>query len=132
MAEYFNAREILPAGLIAEVMEHLPEQSKYGAVLYFSEDYYTKRNAEITRCFEIYISDPNFGSHLEIYEALSEQYGLTVRQICKILREARGEQGRGRKPPRRRPSGVRVGRTTRKMRVQTVAWEGGTQERSSF
>ncbi|UCD56527.1 MAG: hypothetical protein JSV16_11920 [Candidatus Hydrogenedentota bacterium] len=119
MAEYFNAKEVLPVELIARVMEHLPEQSRSGALVYFSEDYYTRRNAEIARCFQLYQSDSNFGSHLEIYESLSEQYGLSARQICKIVKEAR-EQGGRRASPRRRYSGVRVGRSSRRMRVRTA------------
>ena len=87
MAEYFNAKTVLPAELIMRVLEHIPHQSKSGAIVYFSEDYYAKRNGEIGRRFKKHRSDPAFGSHLQIYEALSEQYGLTVRQICKIVRE---------------------------------------------
>lgn len=120
MADYFNARETLPAELIAQVMEHIPGASRSGAVLYFSEDYYAARNAEICRCFEIFQSDPSFGSHLEIYEALSEQYGLTSRRICEIVKGAREQCGR-RRPSRRRYSGVRVGRSSRRMRVRTTA-----------
>ena len=120
MAEYFNATTILPAELLAQVLEHIPEQSRSGALVYFSEDYYAKRNAEISRCFQIYQSDPAFGSHLEIYEELSEEYGLTVRQICKIVRGVR-QKGERSGPSRRRSSGVRVGRSIRKMVVRTGA-----------
>lgn len=118
MAEYFNARQILPKDLLGEVLEHIPEGSRNGAVLYFSNDYYARRNAEIVDCFQIHQADPRFGSHTEIYEALAEQYGLTVRQICKIVREARAQGGhRGRR--RRRRSGIRVGRFTRRMSIRT-------------
>lgn len=116
MAEYFNARKILPTDLIAVVLEHIPARDRNGAVIYFSEDYYAQRNGEIERCFEIYQSDPSFGSYLEIYEALAEQFGLTVRQICKIVKEVR-EQGGRKIPVRRRFSGVRVRRSSRRMRV---------------
>jgi hypothetical protein len=119
MAEYFNAKTVLPAELIMRVLEHIPHQSKSGAIVYFSEDYYAKRNGEIGCRFKKYRSDPAFGSHLQIYEALSEQYGLTVRQICKIVREVR-QQGDGPLRPRRRYSGVRVGRSSRRMSVRTV------------
>ena len=119
MADYFNAREVLPAELIADVLEHIPEQSRSGATIYFSEDYYAKRNTEIARCFQIYQSDPSFGSHMEIYEGLSDQFGLTVRQICKIVKGVR-EQGGRQAPSRRRFSGVRVGRSSRRMKVRTV------------
>ncbi len=120
MAEYFNAKVVLPAELIAEVMDHIPPQGKGGAVLYFREDYYVRRNAEISRLFQIYQSDPHFGSHLEIYEALSEHFGLTVRRICEIVRGVR-EKGCGVLSARRRRSGVRVGRSIRRMRVRTAA-----------
>ena len=119
MAEYFNAKKLLPPDLIAQVLEHIPDESRNGALLYFSEDYYARRNAEIERCFQIYQSDPSFGSHLEIYEALSEEFGITVRQICKIVRGVREQNGR-KTPVRRRYSGIRVGRTSRKMTVRTV------------
>ncbi len=119
MAEYFNAKKILPADLISMVLEHISAQSRSGALVYFSEDYYATRNAKIERCFQIYQSDPSFGSHLEIYEALSEEFGISVRQICKIVRDVREEGGR-KAPVRRRYSGVRVGRTSRKMTVRTV------------
>lgn len=118
MAEYFNAREKLPIDLILEVLEHIPEESREGALIYFSKNYYARRNAEIVRCFQIYQSDPQFGSHIEIYEALSDQYRLTVRQICKIVKAARAQGGK-RGCHRRRPSGVRVGRISRRMRVKT-------------
>ena len=120
MAEYFNAREILPTELMNEVMEYVPEGSRNGVLLYFSEDYYAKRNAEIVKCFEIYQADADFGSQLEICEALSEQYGLTVRWICTLLKEAgvKSERcGNG----RRRFSGVRVSRCSRRMRLRTAA-----------
>jgi len=118
MAEYFNARELLPGDLILEVLAHLPEESRNGAVLYFSEDYYARRNAEIAGYFRIYQSDPEFESHAEIYEALSEQYGLTIRQICRIVTAA-GVRGGARRCDRRRRSGIRVGRVSRRMRVKT-------------
>lgn len=118
MANYFNAKKILPAELIAEVLGRIPEECRSGALVYFSEDYYARRNAEIERSFQLYATDETFGSHLEIYEALSEQYGLTVRQICKIVKGARKRCGRTR-PRRRRYSGVRVGRTARRMNVRT-------------
>ena len=120
MPEYFNAKNILPPELIAEVMDHMPAQGKGGAVLYFKDDYYVRRNAEISRLFQIYQSDPAFGSHLEIYEALSEQYGLTVRRICEIVKGTRA-RGVASVEKKRRSSGVRVGRTLRRMRVQTAA-----------
>ena len=119
MAEYFNAKKLLPSELMAAVLKHLPTQSRSGAIVYFSEDYYAKRNAEIGRGFLKCQSDPGFGSHLEIYEALSEQYGLTVRQICKIVRSVREGSGK-RTPSRRRYSGVRVGRAFRRMTVRTT------------
>ena len=120
MAEYFNAREILPVELMSEVMNYIPEASRNGAVVYFSEDYYARRNAAIVTSFRIYQSDPNFGSHMEIYEALSEQYGLTVRRICRILQEA-GEHGDRCIQIRRRVSGIRVNRHSRRMSVRAVA-----------
>jgi hypothetical protein len=120
MAEYFNAKDILPAELIAEVMTHIPPQSKSGAILYFREDYYAMRNAEISRLFQIYESDPTFGSHMEIYEALSEHYGLTVRRICEIVKGVRAS-GNGAGKARRRYSGMRVRRSSRRMRVRTGA-----------
>ena len=120
MPEYFNAKDILPAELIAEVMNHIPAQSKGGAVVYFKEDYYVRRNAEISRLFQIYQSDPTFGSHLEVYEALSEHYGLTVRRICEIVKGVREKSG-GVVSLRRRRSGLRVGRrSSRRMRVRTA------------
>lgn len=119
MAEYFNAKKILPPELMAAVLEHIPKGSRCGALVYFSEDYYAKRNAEIGQCFQIYQSDPSFGSNLAIYEALSEQYRLTVRQICKIVKDARDAGGRA-SPVRRRHSGIRVGRSSRKMTIRTV------------
>ncbi|MBI4831096.1 MAG: hypothetical protein HY801_05990 [Candidatus Lindowbacteria bacterium] len=120
MAKYFNAREILSQDIIAEVLKRIPEQCKSGALVYFSEDYYARRNAEVARCFQIYQSAPGFRSHLEIYEALAEQFGLTVRWICKILDEVRRQAGR-RRPTARRYSGVRVaGRAIRRMRVRAL------------
>jgi hypothetical protein len=123
MAEYFNAKKILPPELMAAVLEHIPEDSRSGALLYFSEDYYAKRNAEIERCFQIYQSDPSFGSNIAIYEELSEQYGLTTRQICKIVKGVRNTDDR-KTPARRRYSGVRVGRSSRRMTVRTEAGQG--------
>jgi hypothetical protein len=120
MADYYNAREILPAELMREVMEHVPKGSRNGALVYFSEDYYARRNAEIVSCFLIYQADPNFGSQLEIYEALSEQFGLTVRRICRILKEG-GDHGERRVQVRRRFSGIRVDRCSRRMKVRTAA-----------
>jgi len=119
MAEYFNAKLLLSSELIAAVLERLPQQSRSGAIVYFSEDYYAKRNAEIGEKFLEYQSDSRFGSHMEIYETLSEQYGLTVRQICKVVKSAR-DKSEKRTPPRRRYSGVRVGRSLRRMTVRTV------------
>jgi hypothetical protein len=120
MASYFNAKKILPSELIAEVLGRIPEGCRSGALVYFSEDYYARRNAEIERSFQLYATDTAFGSHLEIYEALSEQYGLTVRQICKIVKGVRERCGKiG--PKRRRYSGVRVGRTSRRMSVRTTS-----------
>jgi len=119
MAEYFNAKKMLPPELIAAVLKHIPDRSRSGAIVYFSEDYYAKRNAEIGRHFQVYQSDSRFGSRLEVYEALSDQFGLTVRQICKIVRDVRQRIERS-GPARRRYTGVRVGRTSRKMTVRTV------------
>lgn len=124
MAEYFNAKKILPPELMAAVLEHIPDASRSGALVYFSEDYYAKRNGEIERCFQIYQSDPSFGSNIAIYEELSEQYRLTTRQICKIVKDVR-DTGERKAPARRRYSGVRVGRSSRKMTVRTVAGRGG-------
>lgn len=118
MPEYYNAKEILPAELIAEVMNRIPAQSKGGAVVYFKEDYYVRRNAEISRLFQTYQSDPAFGSHLEVYEALSKLYGLTVRRLCEIVKGVRQQSG-GVASARRRRSGLRVGRSLRRMRVRT-------------
>ena len=120
MADYYNAREILPADLVSEVMKHVPEASRNGALVYFSEDYYARRNAEIVSCFLLYQADPHFGSQLEIYEALSEQFGLTVRRICKILSES-GDHSERRLQVRRRFSGIRVDRCSRRMKVRTAA-----------
>ncbi len=120
MAEYFNAKDVLPAELIDEVMNHIPALSKGGAVVYFKEDYYVRRNAEISRLFQIYQSDPTFGSHLEVYEALSEHYGLTVRRICEIVKGIRQTTGRV-AGLRRRRSGLRVSRSVRRMRVRASA-----------
>jgi len=120
MSEYFNAGEILPAELTHEVLKHLPESSRNGALVYFSEDYYAKRNAEIVTCFRIYQSDPHFGSLPEIYEALSEQYGLSVRRICAILKDA-GEQSERARQGQRRFSGVRVDRNSRRMSVRAAS-----------
>ena len=119
MAEYFNAKKILPPELMAAVFEHIPEASRCGALVYFSEDYYAKRNAEIERSFQIYQSDPSFGSNIAIYEALSEQYGLTTRQICKIVKDVR-DTDEAAAPAKRRYSGIRVGRSSRKMSVRTA------------
>ena len=119
MAEYFNANKLLSSELIAEVLKRLPQQSRSGAIVYFSEDYYAKRNAEIGRSFLQCRANPRFGSHVAIYETLSERYGLTVRQICKIVKGVRDGSGK-RGPSRRRYSGVRVGRTSRRMTVRTV------------
>jgi hypothetical protein len=119
MAEYFNAKDILPVELISEIMNHLPQRGKGGAIIYFRENYYAMRNAEISRLFQIYQSDPNFGSHVEMYEALSEHYGLTVRRICEIVK---GVREHGAVPgARRRYSGMRVGRSSHRMRVRTSA-----------
>lgn len=111
MVEYFNAQRLLPPDLFARVLKYIPGQNRYGAVLYFRDDYYTSRNGEIISLFRIYQDDPNFGSNSEIYEALSEQFGLTVRQICRIL-------DGNREPFRRRiihrATGTRVTRSTRK------------------
>ena len=120
MADYYNAREILPADLLRGVLEHVPEGSRSGALVYFSEDYYGRRNAEIVRCFHIYQADPHFGSRSEIYEALSEQYGLTARRICKIVKE-NGDHRESRPRARRRLSGIRVDRCSRRMKVRTAA-----------
>jgi hypothetical protein len=116
MADYFNAERILPSELYAAVLKHIPERSKGGAVVYFKDDYYTKRNAEIIALFRIYLSDPHFGSNLEIHEALSEQFGLTVRQISRILQGNR-EAGETRIHPARRRTEMRVGRVSRRMHV---------------
>ncbi|GAB4343375.1 MAG: hypothetical protein Kow0099_21730 [Candidatus Abyssubacteria bacterium] len=121
MAQYFNAKQILPPHLVVEVLKHIPRESRSGAVLYFSEDYYTIRNHEVVQCFHIYEADPAFGGTMEIYRALSEQFGLTVRQIEHIVcgkRESRRRRG-GR--PVRRYSGIRVRRLSRRMEVRTVA-----------
>ncbi|RJP69528.1 MAG: hypothetical protein C4532_10840 [Candidatus Abyssobacteria bacterium SURF_17] len=117
MAEYFNADRMLPAELVAAVLRHVPERSRNGALIYFSEDYYTRRNAEIAQSFRVYQSDPNFGSHVEIYEALSEHYGLAVRQICKIVTQAR-RGGERRSKVRRRRSGWSVRGTSRRMSLK--------------
>jgi hypothetical protein len=108
MADYFNARNLLPPDLLIQVLKYIPEQSRYGAVLYFREDYYARRNSEIIALFRIYQDDPNFGSNTEIYEALSEQFGLTVRQICRVL-EGNREPFRHRRNVRRL-TGIRVTR----------------------
>jgi hypothetical protein len=121
MARYFNAKKILSDEVISEVLQRIPEQCRTGALVYFSEDYYARRNADVIRCFRIYQSDPVYRSHFEIYEALSEQFGLTVRWICKILEETRATSPR-RAPKTRTYSGVRVaGRTVRRMRVRSVS-----------
>jgi len=109
MADYFNARNLLPPDLLSRVLQHIPEQSRYGALLYFRDDYYIRRNSEIIALFQIYQDDPNFGSNSEIYEALSDQFGLTVRQICRILEGNRGPVRRSRTI--RRLSGIRVTRS---------------------
>jgi hypothetical protein len=122
MARYFNAKNILSDDLILQVLERIPKECRSGALIYFREDYYARRNAGIARCFQIYESDPAFESHIEIYEALSEQFGLSVRRIWKILRETRRGSGPRKFPARRRYSGVRVvGRAIRKMRVRPIA-----------
>lgn len=117
MAEYFNAKEILPKELLAKIMDYIPHECRAGAVLYFSEDYYQRRNAEIVRYFQECRSNPLFGSHLEIYEALSERFGLTKRRIIEIVKEAR-RSGERLGPSRRKYSGVRVRRSDRTMRVR--------------
>ena len=119
MAKYLNAREVLPLDLVAEVLKHLPEEGRNGALIYFSDNYYLRRNAEIVRCFHIYQADPRLANFMEIYEALAEQYKLTVRQICKIVKAG---QECGEKPARRqrRYSGIRVDRVSRRMRVRTT------------
>ena len=117
MADYFNAKEVLPLELITKVLEYIPKESRNGSVLYFSDDFYGRRNAEIARCFQIYQSDPQFGSFTEIYEVLSQEYGLTVRQISKIVKEVR-EHGDGPAQRRRNYTGIRVGRISRRMRVR--------------
>ena len=96
MTDYFNAQNLLPPELFNEVLRYIPEESRYGAVLYFKQDYYTSRNSEIVALFRIYQDDPNFGSNTEIWESLAEQYGLTVRQISRIL------EGRCERRPRHR------------------------------
>jgi hypothetical protein len=120
VTEYFNAGKLLPARLVAEILEHVPREARNGALIYVSDDFYARRNAEIRRCFDIQLSDPTMAGLMEIYEALSEEYGLTVRQICRIVKDARDSGG---EPVRRRRrySGIRVGRVSRRVRVRTEA-----------
>ncbi|MBI5119062.1 hypothetical protein HZA56_21570 [Candidatus Poribacteria bacterium] len=121
MARYLNAKDFLSDELILQVLERIPKGCRSSALIYFSEDYYARRNAEVVRCFQIYESDPAFGSHVEIYEALSEQFGLGPRRICRIL-ERRTRECERHKPGRRRHSSVRVvGRAMRRMRIRPVA-----------
>lgn len=112
MADYFNAKNLLPQHLLMEIMEHIPPESRSGAILYFSEDFYAKRNYEIRRAFEIYLSDPHFGSRVEIQEELANQYGLTERHVSRIVADIRPNKKTG-SPPRKRYSGVRVRRSAR-------------------
>ena len=130
MAEYFNGKEILPAELVSEVMEYIPERSRNGALVYLSEDYYARRNGEIVRSFRIYQADPTFGSRLEIYEALSEHYRLTVRRICKIVKE-NGEDSGGHARVRRRFSGLRVDPRSRRMKASAQPTRQGTARRGA-
>lgn len=116
MADYFNAEKVLPPELLSAVLKHIPAASRSGVVLYFSENYYAMRNSEIIALFRIYQADPQFGSNLEIYEALSEQYGLTVRRICRIVQGHRDPEFRRGQGIRRR-TGLRVERSQRRMHV---------------
>jgi hypothetical protein len=109
MPEYFNADKLLPPDLVSAVLRHIPRGCKSGALVFFKRDYYTERNAEIIALFRIYQDDPRFGSITEIQEALSEQFGVTARQMNRILRgEARRGFARGQSM--RRLSGMRVTR----------------------
>ncbi len=117
MADYFNAKTLLPPDLLFKVLEHIPEASRNAAILYFHEDFYARRNAEIIAAFRIYQADPHFGNNVEIYEALAEQYGLTLRHVCRILKgEPEGTEKRRRRG--RRVSGIRVTKSTRRMLVR--------------
>ncbi|RJP17965.1 MAG: hypothetical protein C4520_15270 [Candidatus Abyssobacteria bacterium SURF_5] len=107
MPAYFNAEKLLSPELLSAVLQCIPEHGRSGAVLYFGEDYYAKRNGQVIALFRIYQDDPHFGSVSEIHEALSEQFGLTCRQICRILQGNR-EAGAKRKLMRRRPAILRV------------------------
>jgi hypothetical protein len=122
MAQYFNARQILPTHLLVEVLKHIPKDSRNGAVLYFNEDYYAARNHEIAQCFQIYQADPSFGGTRDIYQALAEQFCLTVRQIENIvcgLKEPGWE--RPSRSRRRQYSGITVRRRIqRRMVVRTA------------
>ena len=108
---YFNAKSMLPPELLAAVMRHIPDMERGSVYLFIREDYYSRRNAEIIALFRIYQDDPHFGSAVEIYEALAEQFGLTPRHICRILegkRPATFQRGRR----MRRLSGMRVTRSS--------------------
>jgi len=122
MADYHNANTLLPGALIAQIKTHLPADSGPGVMLYFSLPFYPQRNQKIQIRF-LELNSKGEACRSAIYDELAEEFSLSSRQICKIVKPARIQAG---EPPRvaRRTSGIRISRSEKSFNTLTVSKEG--------
>ena len=109
---YFNARQVLPETIIEQILTYLPADRRERVLLYIHSDYYADRNVRVVAAFRDAWAAGTFRRKTKLYEALGEQFALSPRRICSILREAGTDAPRptalaGGHPPAERPRRMR-------------------------
>lgn len=89
---YFNAKDLLPRELIAQVLAHLPPDRRERVLLYLHQDYYAERDAKVVAAYDRAVGENRYRKRGDLYAALAYEFGLSPRRICAIVRERRPAQ----------------------------------------
>ena len=99
---YCNANDFLPQELIQQVLSHLPPDRRERVLLYIHPDYYAARNAKLAVAVDRAVAERRYPRRGDLYAALAQEFGLSPRRICAILRRRRPDPA-----TRRAPCGLR-------------------------